>query len=61
MPTDIGDAVISVGVEGTRDELRIVGRTGITRGTVGVVGEVTGRAHASVESAAASASVPKKR
>src|SRR5687768_12489104 len=51
MPTEVGDAVTSVGVEGMRDELRIAGTTGTTRGAVGTAGDVTGRAHATAASA----------
>jgi hypothetical protein len=61
MPTDVGEEVRSVGVEGTRDELRIVGTTGTTRGTVAVVGDGTGRAQASAVSATAIARMLKSR
>ncbi len=49
IPTEVGDAVTSVGVGGTRDELRIVGTTGTTLGAVGrVVGPAGGAQEAAL-------------
>src|SRR5918992_5270709 len=64
IPTDVGDALTSVGVAGTREELRMVVTTGVIRGVVGArgpVGVVIGRAQAPAVKVAANASVPRKR
>src|SRR5688572_32512316 len=65
IPTDVGEAVTSVGVGGTRDELRIVVTTAPGRAAAAGVGGpgrvATGGVQASVESAIKSASAPRSR
>jgi hypothetical protein len=61
IPTEVGDALTSVSVGGTRDELLMLLPTGVTRGVAGDLGPVAvviGRAQASAAKAAAN-SVPR--